>query len=264
MLVAVRRDGEAMFVSTEAYDQHVGRYGPALSRAHIAAVDIGKGSRALDVGCGPGPLTKALAETLGPERVAAVDPSEPFVDVCRRRVPGADVRVGTAERLPDFGVAFDVVMSQLVVNFMTDTAAGVHAMRAAARPGGLVSSCVWDYADAMTMLRIFWDAALELDPGAPDEGRTMHYCSRSELRELWEHCGLRDVETGELVVEASYVGFEDYWRPFPTGLAPSGAYCASLDPPTQEALRESCFRRLGEPSGAFTLTARAWLVLGRT
>ena len=113
-------------------------------RAHIAAVDIRAWSRVLDVGCGPVPLTKALAETLGPEQVAAVDPCEPFVEVCRRRVPGADVRVGSAEELPDFGTAFDVVMSQLVVNFMTNAVTGAQAMREATRPGGLVTSCVWD------------------------------------------------------------------------------------------------------------------------
>lgn len=252
-----------MFASAEAYDQHVGRYGKALSHAHIAAVDIRAGSRALDVGCGPGPLTEALAAALGPALVAAVDPSEPFVDMCRRRVPGADVRVGTAERLPDFGTTFDVVMSQLVVNFMSDAVAGVRAMSAAARPGGLLTSCVWDYADAMTMLRVFWDAALELDPLAPDEGGMMRYCSKVELRALWMQCNLHDVETGELVVEASYDSFDDFWRPFPTGLAPSGAYCASLEPEHREALREGCFRRLGKPGGAFTLAARAWLVHGR-
>ncbi len=252
-----------MFASTEAYDRHVGRYGAALSRAHIEAAGVRPADRVLDVGCGPGALTQALAETVGPERVAAVDPSASFVEVCRRRVLGADVRVGTAEELPNFGTRFDVVMSQLVVNFMTDAVAGVQAMRAVARPRGLVTSCVWDYADAMTMLRVFWDAALELDPDAPDEGKTMRHCSEHELSALWEHCGLDDVQSGQLVVEASYDSFDDYWAPFPSGLGPSGAYCASLDPDSQNALRLECFRRLGEPSEPFTLRARAWFVRGR-
>lgn len=252
-----------MFNSAEAYDQHVGRYGPTLSRAHIAAAGISAGNSVLDVGCGPGPLTEIVADVVGADHVAAVDPSEPFVEWCRRRVPGADVRVGTAEELPDFGMRFDVVMSQLVVNFMPDALAGVRAMRAAAREGGTVASCVWDYAEGMTMLRAFWDAALELDPDAPDEGRTMRYCSTEELLDLWEECGLEEVETAEIVAEAPYADFEDYWQPLPTGLGPSGAYCAQLDPDRREALRAGCFRQLGEPSGAFTLSARAWFVRGR-
>jgi SAM-dependent methyltransferase len=128
------------------------------------------------------------------------------------------VRLGTVEELPDFDMSFDVVTSQLVVNFMTDAEAGVRAMRDATRKGGIVASCVWDYADAMTMLRAFWDAALELDPDAPDEGRTMPHCSRDGLYLLWQRSGLEDIETGELHAEARYQDFDDFWSPFPLGL----------------------------------------------
>src|SRR5262249_58857982 len=88
--------------------------------------------------------------------------------------------------------SFDVALSQLVVNFMADARAGVAEMRRVARR--TVTSCVWDYAREMMMLRAFWDAALELDPGAPDEGKTMRYCTPEELRSLWTDAGLRDVE----------------------------------------------------------------------
>jgi hypothetical protein len=115
----------------------------------------------------------------------------------------------------------------------------------------------------MTMLRAFWDAALELDPDAPDEGRTMRNCSPAELRALWEAAGLRDVETAELRVGADYESFDDYWSPFPTGLAPSGAYCASLDDAGRASLRAACHRRLGSPDGPFSLEARAWFVTGQ-
>jgi hypothetical protein len=112
------------------------------------------------------------------------------------------------------------------------------------------------------MLRAFWDAALELDPSAPDEARTMRNATPAELRTLWEAAGLRGVATGELLVAADYADFDDYWSPFPTGLAPSGAYCASLGDDERGRLREACFRRLGSPAGPFRLEARAWLVTG--
>ena len=78
-----------------------------------------------------------------------------------------------------------------------------------------------------------------------------------------ERSGLDDVETTPLQASAAYDDFEDFWTPFPTGLGPSGAYCATLDPVSQTALREACFRRLGEPTGPFALKARAWFVRGR-
>ena len=46
-------------------------------------------------------------------------------------------------------------------------------------------------------------------------------------------------------------------------VAPPGAYTVALDPPRRAALRDELRRLLGEPSGAFTLTARAWWVAGR-
>jgi SAM-dependent methyltransferase len=248
--------------SADVYDRHVGRYGPSLSREHATAARVAAGERALDVGCGPSVLTRVLADVLGAENVAAVDPSEPFVAACRLRVPGADVRLGTADPLPFEDGSFDVVLSQLVVNFLPDARAGLREMRRIARPGGRVSAAVWDYAGEMTMLRAFWDAALELDPDAPDEGRTMPYCREGELGKLLESAGLAGVESGALVSSAAYEGFDDYWAPFPTGLAPSGAYCASLGAEQQEALRQACFRRLGSPTGLFSLTARAWHAVG--
>jgi hypothetical protein len=115
----------------------------------------------------------------------------------------------------------------------------------------------------MQMLRTFWDAALELDPAAPDEGRVMAFCSEDELAALWARNGLAEVETGAIDVTVDYADFEDYWIPFTLGGGPGGAYCASLDPQRQRQLRTSCFRRLGAPAGPFTLAARAFAVRGR-
>jgi SAM-dependent methyltransferase len=256
-----RNDRAVIFTTgTDMYARHVGRYGAALSAAHADAAGVRAGDTALDVGCGPGVLLAELAQRLGATRAAGADPSEPFVEAARAAVPGADVRLAAAEQLPFDDDSFDVVLSQLVVNFMADPEAGVAEMRRVARR--TVSSCVWDYAGEMTMLRAFWDAALELDPAAPDEGRTMRHCSPDELAALWWRVGLRDVQTRALEVAAAYEDFDDYWSPFPAGIAPSGVYCASLDENARVALRQACFRRLGSPSGPFTLIARAWFVRG--
>jgi demethylmenaquinone methyltransferase / 2-methoxy-6-polyprenyl-1,4-benzoquinol methylase len=122
----------------DAYDAHIGRYGPALAAALLDVAEIPSGARALDVGCGPGALTTALAGRLGASRVAAVDPSEPFVAACHARVPRADVRTATAEALPFADASFGAVLSQLVVNFLADAPAGVAEMARVTAPGGRV------------------------------------------------------------------------------------------------------------------------------
>jgi SAM-dependent methyltransferase len=245
---------------TEAYGRGVGRYSEGLAQALCDAAGVANGDAALDVGCGPGALVAELARRLGAERVAGVDPSPPFVAAARLRVPGADIREAAAEELPYADASFDVVLSQLVVNFISDPQRALGEMRRVGRR--TVAGCVWDYAAEMTMLRAFWDAALELDPEAPDEGAVMRYCTPAELAALWSGASLRDVVTDELVVQADYVDFDDYWSPFPAGVAPSGAYCVSLEADKREALREACFRRLGSPTGPFRLRARAWFVRG--
>jgi SAM-dependent methyltransferase len=194
-----------------------------------------------------------------------VDPSEPFVEACRTRVPAADVRVAVAEELPFADASFDRVLSQLVVNFMSDPPAGISQMRRVSRPGGTVAACVWDYGGEMTLLRAFWDAAAALDAGAAplDEAVTMPYCERASLPALWEEVGLQDVRSAELWPSVRYASFDELWAPLTTGVAPSGAYTVALDEAHRAALREELFRRLGSPPGPFVLTARAWAVAGR-
>jgi SAM-dependent methyltransferase len=259
-------DAASFRTSADAYSLHVGRYGQSLAEAFVALSGIVPEWRVLDVGCGPGALTAVLAERVGAGNVAAVDPSEPWASACAARVPDADIRIASAERLPHANGHFDAVLSQLAVNFLTDAPAGVREMVRVTRPGGVVSACVWDYAGDMTMLRAFWDAAVEVDPrGATvlDEGRRMPYCQPGELERLWWDSGLRDVQPEAITAHASYTGFDDFWSPFPQGVGPSGAYCASLDHRTRDALRDECRRRLGSPTGPFELSARAWAVTGR-
>ena len=249
----------------DAYDRHVGRYGAALAAALIEFAGIEPGMGALDVGCGPGALTAALAGRLGEAHVRAVDPSEPFVDACRARLPGVEVALAAAESLPFADHTFDAALSQLVVNFMSDPAAGVHEMARVTRAQGVVASCVWDYAGEMTLLRAFWDAAREVAPEravAADEGVVMRWCAEGELAALWRTAGLCSVRGGELVVRAPYEDFEDLWSPLLTGVGPSGAFCVSLDADERAALHDAYRSRLGVADGPFELTARAWAVAG--
>ena len=248
----------------DAYDRHIGRYGRPLAHALINATNLRAGHRALDVGCGPGALATELCALLGPDHVSAIDPSAPFAEACTRRLPGVDVRVATAEALPFDDASFDDVLAQLVVNFMTDPPAGVREMKRVTRPGGTVAAAVWDYAGEMTLLRQFWDAAVALDPGAAarHEG-LMPFCTPDALEHLWSAAGLADVRLTAAVVDAAYDGFEDLWQPLELGVAPSGAYAASLPADARLALKAELRRRLRAADDPFRLTARAWIATGR-
>jgi SAM-dependent methyltransferase len=249
-------------VAGDKYDRFMGRYSRELAPRFIEFAGLDSEMAVVDVGCGPGALTERLVERTGANNIAAADPSEPFVAAARERAPGADVRLAAAEELPWEDDRFDAALSQLVVNFMRDADAGVSEMRRVVRPGGVVAACTWSYADDMQMLRSFWDAARQLDSGAPDEGSTMRYRGVEELDELWRRVGLSDVESDHLRVETSYTDFEDLWEPFTFGVGPAGAYLAKLSPEQREQVRTELFKGLGEPSGPFTLSATACAVRG--
>jgi SAM-dependent methyltransferase len=261
-------DGETRSASfrvpAEAYDRHVGRYSPALAVDLCDLAVPRAGDRALDVGCGPGGLTAVLVKRLGPAHVAAVDPSPSFVEACAARLPGVDVRVATADALPFADRDFDLVLSQLVVNFLPDAPAGVAEMRRVTHAGGRIGAAVWDYGGEMTLLRTYWDAALAVDPsaGAADEARAMLFITPESLRNLWEGAGLTDLRVGPCVVAADYADFDDLWAPFEVGVGPAGAHLVSMPPDRREAVREEMRSRLGVGAAPFRLTARAWLVVG--
>ncbi|HZQ64758.1 MAG TPA: class I SAM-dependent methyltransferase [Gaiellaceae bacterium] len=253
--------GQSFFQAADAYERFMGRYSRALAPELARAAGVAAGERVLDVGCGTGALTTVLAGIVGADRVSAVDPSEPFVEECRRTVPGADVRVGPAETLPFAEDTFDCALAQLVFHFVTDQAAAVSEMARVTRPGGRVAACVWDFTGGMTMMRSFWDAAREADPDAPDEVERFGG-KPGELAGLWREAGLHGVVDSQVAASARYESFEELWGSFLGGVGPAGAYAESLEGERRSAVRDALWRRVGSPAGAFTLEARAWFALG--
>jgi ubiquinone/menaquinone biosynthesis C-methylase UbiE len=250
-------------VEAEIYDRFVGRYGDELGRELARVAGVRPGMRALDVGAGTGKLTGVLAELLGEENVAAVDPSEPFVAALASRFPDVAVEQAAAETLPFADSSFDAVFAQLVVNFLRDPEQGVGEMIRVTREGGAVAAAVWDYPGEMTLLNAFWKAADSLDGAdAHDERTTMRFDEQEELADFWRALGLRAVEDGDIVASASYESFDDLWEPFRAGVGPAGAHAVSLPPTAQEELKAEFHRRLGSPEGSFELQARAWYAVG--
>jgi SAM-dependent methyltransferase len=247
-------------VRAEAYDRFMGRYSKPLAPLLADLADIAAGQRVLDVGCGPGALTTELVQRLGSADVAAVDPSEPFVEAARARHPGVEVRLASAEALPFEDDSFDAALAQLVVHFMVDPVAGLTEMARVTRRGGIVAACVWDHAGGGGPLGPFWEVARTLDPHVDDES-TLPGAREGHLAELLEQAGLRQVEQASLTVRVAHPGFEDWWQPFELGVGPAGAYVAGLEPGHRERLRDGCRDRL--PAGEVAVAASAWAARGR-
>jgi len=256
---------ETFRASADAYDRHVGRNGAQLASALIAFAGVEPGMRALDVGCGPGALTAALAERLGTASVWARTRRSRS-----RKRAGGGCRGSTSFWRPRRRCRSQKARSRppsrsLFVNFLPDAEAGVREMARVTRSGGVVASCVWDYAGKMTLLRTFWDAAREVDPtraAAADEGVVMRWCADGELAELWRVVGLRDVRFRR----------SSFARPTPTSMT-----CGRRSRPGLPRLARSAGRSMttaaprsaaptaaaSGPAMAHSSCARAWAVTGR-
>jgi ubiquinone/menaquinone biosynthesis C-methylase UbiE len=246
--------------SADGYDRFMGRYLPTLAVALADAAGVRADMRVVDVGCGPGGLTGELASRVGAANVAAIDPAPQFVAACRDRNPGADVREGVAEQLPWPDGQIDAALSSLVIAFMRDPDRGIGEMARVTRPGGTVASCMWDIAGGgMTMLRIFWTAARQVDPGVQGEGRRPG-TSDGDIVSRFQRAGLQDVVAKTLEARADYAGFRDFWEPFTFAVGPAGEHLATLADEQRAEIREACRAQL--PDGPFSLEATAWCAVG--
>ncbi|GCD88984.1 class I SAM-dependent methyltransferase [Nocardioides sp. LS1] len=246
-------------VAAESYERFMGAWSTGLAPQLIAYAGVRPGQTVLDVGCGPGILTRPLVDLLGADHVVAVDPSPSFVAATADRFPGVRVAEAGAESLPLDDGEVDHALAQLVVHFMTDPVAGLAEMARVTRPGGVVAASVWDHGGGRGPLSTFFEAVQSLDPDNPGE-RDYAGVNAGHLGELLRAAGLGRVEETRHDVERHYDDVDAWWAPYTLGVGPAGAYVAGLDDDGKEALLEACRARL--PRGPFTATASAWVARG--
>src|SRR5262245_7301912 len=255
------------WLAGDAYEAYMGRWSRRLARSFIDWLRPASDANWLEVGCGTGALTSAICDACDPASVVACDPSEPFIDLARRNLAGtrATFVVGRADDLPHREGGFDLAVSGLVFNFLPDAGSALSSIRDRLRPGGRVAAYVWDYADGMEFLRIFWEEAAALNSAADvvDERRRFPLCRQAALSALFQDAALTDVETASIEVPTDFAGFDDYWSPFLRGTGPAPGYVASLEPSGRAALEQRLKHRLAPSSdGVIHLRARAWAARG--
>jgi len=248
------------------YERYVGRWSRQVAPQFLSWLRISAGRRWLDVGCGTGALCAAILDRCEPSSVDGVEPSEGFLKTAKENLADrATLHQGTATAIPLDDSSVDVVVSGLVLNFIPDQRAALAEMRRVAGGAGTIAAYVWDYAGKMELMRHFWDAAVELDPGAAnlDEGVRFPMCRTEALTRLFSDAGLGGVEVTAIDVATPFASFEDYWQPFLGGQGPAPAYAMSLAEPARARLRDRIRERIpAQADGSISLIARAWAVRG--
>lgn len=155
----------------ESYDGLGVDFFTPLGRDLVAAARIGPGERVLDVGCGRGAVLFPAAEAVGPHgHLTGIDLAPSMVALTARdavHLPWVTVAVGDAGQ-PGFPPeSVDVVTAGLVLFFLPDPGAALHAYRELLRPGGRVAFSTFAKMDPRHREAMRTIAGLAVDPPRP-------------------------------------------------------------------------------------------------
>jgi ubiquinone/menaquinone biosynthesis C-methylase UbiE len=133
-----------MFEVAEAYERQRGRSSKLL--APLFADFAGVQGEVLDIGCGTGALTFAIAQNAAVSKIVGLDLSEAFLAYARSKIndPRIQFEQGDAQALPYPRASFDCCLGLLVMSFIPDASKAASEMRRVTRPGGIVATAMWD------------------------------------------------------------------------------------------------------------------------
>lgn len=249
------------------YERYVGRWSRSVASQFLTWLDLPSGQVWGDVGCGTGALVEAILTSAEPTSIFANDRSQGFISEAKRNITDQRVlfELADAGALPWRSATCNVTVSGLVLNFVPDVLAMLREMVRVTKSEGRVAAYVWDYAGGMQMMRMFWDAAIEVNPedAALDQAERFPLCQPEPLMTLFREAGLSSPEVRAIEIPTVFKDFDDYWSPFlgKQGVAPT--YLASLGSEKRARIREVLRARLiSSADGSIALSARAWAVQG--
>jgi ubiquinone/menaquinone biosynthesis C-methylase UbiE len=251
------------------YEQLMGRWSKKLAPLFIDFAGFAGGEKILDVGCGTGSLTFALAKVADLREITGIDFSPVFVEAAAKRNTDPRIKIQQADAcaLPFKDGTFDRALALLVLHFVPEAGKAVAEMRRVVRPGGVLAAVVWDHLGGMPGMRMIVDTVAALGEG----GRQLRnrYCFQpmtqpGEMKRTFVEQGLADVTGTELMVRMDYQNFDDFWAPIAAGEGPLGKYVATLNTAelahTDAAVRDAY--EAGQPDGPRSFANVAWACRG--
>jgi SAM-dependent methyltransferase len=252
------------YTDGDAYERAMGRWSRLAGEVVLDWLAPRPGLRWIDIGCGNGAFTELLIARTSPSEVQGIDPSEAQLAFARSRPAAclAEFRKGDAMKLPFPDESFDAAVMALVIFFVPEPAKGVAEMARVVRPGGLVTSYVWDMRGGGFPIEAIRDELRAMGimlPIPPSSDATR----MAVLEGLWIGAGLEAVETREVVVQRTFADFDDYWATnlLGTTIRPT---VAAMTPDQVERLKTRVRARfVPDAAGRVTCSARANAIKGR-
>jgi SAM-dependent methyltransferase len=190
--------GRAWVEAQETLDQMLKPFEDLL----LAGIPAGSAQAALDVGCGTGSTTLALARALGlAGHCTGIDISEPMLALARERAArdGATATFvcADAQRYAFEPATIDAIVSRFGVMFFDDAVAAFANLRRAARPNAALRFVAWRSPSENPFMTTAERAAApllpELPPRQPDAPGQFFFASRERVHATLTTSGWTDV-----------------------------------------------------------------------
>ena len=125
----------------------------AMMQEYLGAMEIDSAATALDLGCGTGVVSRAIAQRKGfAGRVTGIDRSPYLIAAAKRFAAGEGVgevvefRTGDSQNLSLPSAAFDAVVAHTLISHVEDPAAVMREMARVVKSGGKIGIFDGDYA----------------------------------------------------------------------------------------------------------------------
>jgi SAM-dependent methyltransferase len=187
---------------------HIGR---PIARDLIDNASLQPGERVLDVGCGTAIVARLAREKIDDARLAGLDPNPGMLDFAKRVAGerGIEWHQASAESMPLEDEAFDVVLSQMALQFVPDKAAAMREMaRVLAAGGRLVLNVVGPRPEAFAHLAESLETHISPESSKFVNGVFSLY-EAGELENLVGGAGLTNVEVSTSIKTLSLPEPED-------------------------------------------------------
>ncbi|WP_249010565.1 class I SAM-dependent methyltransferase [Conexibacter sp. DBS9H8] len=253
-----------------------------FGEAALARAAPAPGEAVLDVGCGCGATTAALAVAAGVAgRVVGVDLSAPMLARAAQRVadqPGvAQVEFRRVDaQVADLGPdAFDLVFSRFGVMFFADPVAGFGNLRRALAPGGRLVFVCWQTPTANPWMAVVNRGAAEiygLEAPPHDAPGPFSLADRSRLERILKAAGFVEVEVAphELVLHLGAGQPVGDWVHERLMMGPARTMYLEESPDRQREVRDLLSVRVdpfridaADLTAGLELPAAAWIVEAR-
>ena len=252
-------DTQRVFSDGTAYEQGGGRWSGAIGPIFLDWLAPPTDARWLDIGCGTGVFTDLIVSTCSPATVVAIDPSEPQIQIARKKAIAqhVDFRVADARELPFSDQAFDVVVSALVINFISDRPQALTEMCRVCRPHGVIAGYVWDFAAQREPVSLIRHGLHQVGAKNPPVPGTEH-SGLDSLTSLFARAKLTNIGSRTIDVTMSFADFNDFWVSQTPSYTAMGKRIAALSETDREKVIDWVRARLpAGPDGRITYSARA-------